>query len=499
MHEKKVELILLFEEIMQNNFLNTLEALENNKQQSEIYIVGGALRDALLGIRKPSFDLDLVVQPKSATRDVAEILSHELGCHFFELDSERDTYRISMDGAQIDINGIRGDEIIDDLFLRDFSINALCIPLDNFLRVVRRGETRMPVLDYFQSIDDLKLRRIRIHHPSSFADDPLRMLRAYRLAGEIEGIIDPFTHEQISLFKNSLFSVSGERIRDEWLKILSLSKSSILLEKMDQSGLLGIVFPFIDTFQEIDRTYTHKLQVRRHTLESLSYLEEIIERITSGNFPYAKELRALLEEALIPGRPMLVLLKLSTLLHDIGKPDTISNEGEKLRFFDHEKTGAAKALLYFKDLHLSNKEIDFMEALILEHMRPHQLSNAETLTERAKYRFFSSLKNPAIPLLLLALADAYATRRIPIGTLLPYEDFVKEMLDYAFREDLKKLPPLLDGYDIMSLLKLAPSPLIGQIQASLTEAQHLKKVSSKREAEEFVLNYLAKPERYIEE
>jgi tRNA nucleotidyltransferase/poly(A) polymerase len=181
-------------------------------------------------------------------------------------------------------------------------------------------------------------------------------------------------------------------------------------------------------------------------------------------------------------------------LHDIGKPDTLSIENERLRFFHHEENGAEKALLYLKDLKLSNKETEFIEHLILEHMRPHQLSNAEEVSDRAKYRFFRDLSEEGPFLLLLALADAYATKRIPMGTLTQYEAFVSDMLDYGFKENLKQVTPLMDGNGVMNLLGIEPSPQVGHILASLLEAQHLNRVSNRKEAEEFILQWLKNPD-----
>ncbi len=138
---------------------------------------------------------------------------------------------------------------------------------------------------------------------------------------------------------------------------------------------------------------------------------------------------------------------------------------------------------------LANKEIEWIEELILQHMRPHQLSVADPLTDRAKYRFFADLGENAVPLLLLALADAYATKRVDMGSLTEYEDFVSEMLDYAFKEALEPISPLLDGNQVMALLGIEPSPMVGRILSSLLEAQYLKQIHTIEEAREFVLNW----------
>jgi poly(A) polymerase len=492
--EKNVELMVLSSHLERLSWISVLESLVQDLPDTQIFIVGGALRNALLGINKKCFDMDLLVDPWSDSRPVAEHLAHSLNHSFFELDAKRATYRISTDQAQIDINGIRGDELMDDLFLRDFSIDALCLPLDNFLRIRDRGDTRMPILDYFQGTEDLRMRKIRIHNPSSFQDDPLRLLRAYRLAGEIEGFIDEFTHDQIIEHKELLFQVSGERIRDEWLKILAFPDSYDWLQLMDKSSLLSVVFPYIESFHPMDEAYTKDLQVRRHTLETLQYLEKILLRIRRHDFPHSDKLIELLDQSASSEHRNEVLLKLASLLHDIGKPDTLSVENDRLRFFHHEEKGAEKSQLYLKDLKLANKEIERIEKLILEHMRPHQLSNSEEISERAKYRFFRDLGQEGALLLLLALADAYATKRIPMGSLYQYEEFVSDMLDYGFREDLKKISPLLDGNGIMNLLGIEPSPQVGKILSSLLEAQHLNQVNNRKEAEEFILQWLASPD-----
>ncbi len=484
--EKNVELIVFASQLEQHGWIPALTKLLEHKKEFDVYVVGGTLRDALLGIPKQHFDMDLLIDPKPASKKAAEILSKELESNFFELDAKRDTYRISFDNAQVDVNGIRGEALMDDLFLRDFSMDALCLPLDNFLRVYSRGDTRMGLLDYFQGIEDMLSRKVRIHNPASFEDDPLRLLRAYRLAGEISGHIDPWTEEQISIQKEKLFEVSGERIRDEWLKILALSHCSPWLSKMDESGLLSIVFPFLESFVPMDEKYTQRLQVRRHTLETLQYLEEIFERIRKFDFPYAREIESMLNETLVPDRNLKVLLKLVALLHDIGKPDTISMEEDRLRFFDHESNGAEKAKIYLKDLKLSNREQEWIEGLILEHMRPHQLSNADLLTERAKYRFFRDLGSLAVPILLLGLSDAYATRRVKMPGLPAYEAFVADMLDYGFKKEKEAIAPLLNGNDIMKLLDLAPCPKVGKLIEALLEAQHLQQVCTRREAEAFM-------------
>jgi putative nucleotidyltransferase with HDIG domain len=480
----------LFLETIQNLDLSDLfiilyeSSIATNKD-CQIWFVGGLVRDCLLGKVPEIIDFDLIVKPfeKSlwVTEQITKILQSP-AAHYFVLDKERNTYRITQDSFQMDINAIRGEELIDDLFCRDFSINSISYTLNDVVRALKENLPYVPLLDYFSGIEDLLKSLVRAQNPSSFLEDPLRILRAYRFASYLNGTIEENTSQWMEQAKENLRFISPERIRDEFCLILKNPDSYSIIIDMEKSGILEVFFPFLPLFSEIDKTYTTKLQVKNHTLSLLYYLEQIFMRIERQEFPYWEILAPILHQAFSGGRSLCVLLKIAGLLHDIGKPSTLSVETDRLRFFNHETVGASMASIWMENMKFSNTEIGWISKIIEYHMRPHNLSNAEVITPKARYRFFRECSETAIPLLLLALADAYATRLILMGELSEYEKFVSDMLAfYSIPEQIKPVP-LLNGNEIMEILSIPPSKQIGALLEELLEFQSLKQIQNKEEA-----------------
>lgn len=468
---------------------------EPSLSDCQIWFVGGLIRDCLRN-EVPTFaDIDLIVQPKSQTLAVCEYIVKLLSpdslsptTHYFVLDQERDTYRITHPSFQMDINGIRGETLRDDLFHRDFSINSLCYSLADVANALSYSLDQLPLIDFFGGLRDLLHSKVRSQNPQSFVEDPLRILRAFRFAGYLHGSIEENTLHKMIEAKEKLSQISPERIRDEFCSILKNPNAYSLLRDMDKWNILEVFFPFLPLFQDIDETYTSKLQVKHHTLSIVSYLEQILESIHRHLFPYWEILEPVLEQTISPGRSYEVLLKIAGLLHDIGKPSTLTLEGDRLRFFNHETVGSSMAKEWMQLMRFSNAEIDWIQKMIERHMRPHNLSNAEKLTPKAQYRFFRETEEQGVPLLLLALADAYATRLIPMGELKEYEQFVRDMLTfYSIPEQIKPLP-FLNGHEIMELLSLSPSRKIGELLEELLELQSLQLIQNKEHAITYLKN-----------
>ena len=483
----KIDLSVLLESIKNNQLEDLLITLSSNPS-FEVYIVGGAIRDSLSGLPLPSLDLDLMIKPSHQALNVAEIISSVTQKHYFVLDAERNTYRIQGDRFQIDVNGIRANEVIDDMFERDFSINSICIYLPEIVGAIEQKYSIVPVIDYFQGLADFSNHIIRAQNPRAFIDDPLRILRSFRFMALFSGSIGDTTLEAMMEARNLLQTVSKERIRDEFVKILFSSHAYPILLQMEETSILAAFFPFLDFFNEIDEKYTQKLQVKTHSLETMFYLEQLLIRIDQANFAFAREMDTILKEEFTPGRPKFVLLKIAGLLHDIGKPFTLSFEGDRLRFFDHEQKGAILATEWLSEMRFSNQEQDFISVLIENHMRPHNLSNSDIVTDKARYRFFRENKEESIPLLLLALADAYATKRIRMGELTSYESFVEDMVRFSLIPAKVKPCPFLDGTDVMNLLVINPSKEVGNLLEVLLEQQSLGLIKNREEAINFIKN-----------
>lgn len=496
---KQKEVKLFFDTLQRCHLTKIFQQINQyakDLKDCQIWVVGGFIRDSLLGKVALIPDIDLVVSPKTASLSVTKELyrliqeaSDKFGeTHYFVLDKQRDTYRIVGPLFQIDVNGIRGECLMDDLFCRDFSINSLCFSLSDIVQALQQEVTTLPLIDFFGGISDLENNMIRAQNPRSLEDDPLRILRAFRMMGRLDGSIEENTFDWMIHAKEKLSAISKERIRDEFCFILDLPHSFVLLELMDECGILDVFFPFLSLFWEIDQTYTKKLQVKQHTKAILYYLEALLNLIEKQAFPYGSVFQTFLEKKTGGNRTVRLLLKLGGLLHDIGKPSTLSLEGEKLRFFDHELIGATMAVRWMEEYKFAGAEIDFLRQLIESHMRPHNLSNSEPLTNKAKYRFFRECSEISIPLLLLALADAYATRMVPLGELPEYENFLREMLSFYTQPQKINPCPLVNGNEVMDILSIPPGKMVGEILEQLLEMQSLGSLSTKEEAILYIKN-----------
>ncbi|MCK5848848.1 MAG: HD domain-containing protein [Caldisericia bacterium] len=491
---KNVDLNILMEQLTNRDLISSLNEWNNAclRENIKLYLVGGCIRDSILGIKNSKLDLDFIVDPFEKTVFATKELNKILGYHSFPLDIERNIYRLSFENTQVDVNGIRGEELIDDIFDRDFTINSLTISLTSFLRHAKISDTFFPINDYFNGIEDLKIKQIKIHNPDSFINDPLRILRAIRIASQINGKIDPFTFQKMSDSSSLMKNVSTERIRDEFLKILSNSDSFKWIGSLEESGILSSFFPFFDWYKPLDSSYTTWMNLRNHIRSALWYTEKIFKEIHKGKFPHCAELCEILNTNLVPEATQETLMKIAILLHDVGKPDTIRIVDNRLRFFEHENVGVRIAQEYLSELHFSSKEIQFITSIIKWHMRPHNLSNSQNLTNRAKYRYFKDTGKIGIPNLLIALADAYATRLVPMGGLPEYENFVDEMITFALTPGSIIEKPFLNGNEIMNILSIKPSKSIGRILKDLLEEQSIGNVTSRDEAKKWLLKYVDK-------
>ncbi len=491
MNQTTVDLSFLSNKLAQTNGFEPLEIWHQKCSDMgiEIFLVGGCLRDSALHISKKNLDLDLIIKPFEKTKEATILLNSILHGHFFPLDEQRKIFRIHADSIQLDINGIRGEELIDDMFQRDFSMNAIYTPLSIFLKQSQTHPSSVSVVDLFNGISDLTYKNLRAHNPSTFEEDPLRILRAFRIASQIQGTIDSLTYQEMVRTKHDIKKCAQERIREEFVKILTGPDSHQWIFAMEETGILSAIFPFFDWYTEIDRCFTSWLQLQKHVKAGLQYLEEIFCRIHHNDFPFSKELQNILHTHLQPDITFEVAMKVAILLHDIGKPDTLRIVKDRLRFFEHENVGVKAAKEYLQEMHFSSKEIQFITELIQWHMRPHNLSNVENLTKRARYRFFRDTSPYSIPILLIALADAYATRMVPMKELPHYEAFIQDMLQYTFTPGATDQSPFLNGNEIMEVTGLPPGKYIGHLQSKLLEEQSVGNIQSKEKAIEWIKEF----------
>ena len=472
-------------------------------QDAGAYLVGGAVRDAYL--HRPIRDIDLATPGDG--RPVARHIANALGGDYYPLDAERGVGRalIPWEDGQIvvDVAQFRGADLLADLRLRDFTVNALAVPVDG---------DRRAVIDPLGGMADLERKVLRRCGPASIASDPVRGLRAIRASVAYELRIEPETRSDVRAQAARLADVSPERVRDEFLQMLGSPKPSAALAAAARLGLLSPVIPELDPLPQIEQSAPHQYNVWRHTLQTVEHLDHLLRIVgperdvrDAGNIGYGAvaialaHLRPQLADHLrvtwANGRPHRTLLLLAALLHDTGKARTydVDDQGQA-HFYGHEKISRSVATAVGERLRLSRDEIGRLAKIAGHHMRPHWLANAEDISARAIYRFWRDTGPAGVDICLLALADYLATvgPTLDHDRWLAYVETQQQLLNRYFLDYARSVAPapLLSGHDLIDIFDLQPGPEIGAVLEALREAQAAGEVASQGEALEWVRRYL---------
>jgi len=288
---------------------------------SNIYLVGGTVRDILLGTPPKDYDLVTTDDPKALAEQIAEKAKSRavaLGKPGLRI------YRVTAGEQTFDIAPAKGGTIESDLKKRDFTINALAV-----------SAATGKLIDLQNGIEDLHDAKIRMVSEENLTEDPLRMLRAYRMGACLNFTIEPKTGQTISKGAFRIYTSAGERIRDELLKLFGAANSYPYLAEMDETGLLSGIFPEIEPLKHCQQNRFHDADVFAHTLSAYAHLEKGISS-PETLLPDTSAAALLLESA-----PCVPLLKYSLLLHDLGKPETRTiDEKGTVHFYTHEAAGA---------------------------------------------------------------------------------------------------------------------------------------------------------------
>ena len=450
------------------------------------FLVGGYLRDRLLG--RPAHDADLAVAGNP--RGVAKRLAAATGGHVFALSPEHGAWRVTLDRPvgdveHLDITTLRGD-ILSDLGERDFTINALAARADG-----------SGLLDPFGGVPDLERRALRLVSAGAIRADPIRALRAVRHAVELELEVEPATAAQIGRDAAQIARTAGERQRDELMRAFDTPRAALAVRLADRLGLLGHVLPELEPARGCEQPKEHYWNVFDHSVETVAMLDCILAPTASG--AACAERRAVLEqlwpagydssweERLSEGRTRRAVLKLIGLLHDVSKPETRSVERDgRVRFFGHPERGARVAAEVFRRLRFSAREVRLAELLIDNHLRPGQLAPpGEVPTARALYRLFRDLGDDVAALLALNLADGAAAAG-PRQTATQWRAHVAYtgwiLRQREERVELTKSRRLLSGHELMAALNLSPGREVGRLLEALAEAEAAGEVRSRDEA-----------------
>jgi putative nucleotidyltransferase with HDIG domain len=448
-------------------------------------LVGGAVRDARLTSPRRPGPADLDVAVESGALDIAGRVAARLGGAFVPLDPERGAARVLARGICLDVTDWRAPTLEDDLAARDFTVNALAVPVRELLS---RG--RAPIVDPTGGLADLRVRRLRAHDPRALTEDPLRTLRGVRLEAALGFRLTDETVRAIRLAAPALDRVAAERVRDELLAMLALPQAARALRRLDALGLLRVIVPEVEPMRGSTQPAPHRFPVLEHSLRAVAGADTVLARLRELS-PFGDELAAHVAEELGGGVRREQILKLAALLHDVSKPETRRLIDGRIRFFEHDVLGAARARVIAERLRLPARARGVLEKLVRHHLRPGHLAAAGRVTPRARYRFFRDLGEDTRDLLLLNLVDAAAVTGVSPLAIWRRASLVRDLLR-GWEETARAgadTAPLVRGEDVMARFSIAPGPEVGRLLERAREAQSLGLVSTREEA----LAYLDSP------
>ncbi len=422
------------------------------------YLVGGYVLDRLLGRESHDVDLALPGDALGLARTVADWLRGS----FVPLDDDRGTGRVVIHDEKgqrlfIDFAALQGQDITADLSRRDFTIDAIALDIHDLSRFI----------DPYDGRADLKAGLVRAVSETAFRDDPLRTLRAVRLAAELDLRLEAQTEEWIRRDAKLIATVSAERVRDELSKTLAQPGAADNLRYLDQLGLLEVIFPEIADAKRTDR-FERSLEMVR----ALEHLYAIILHPPLSAL-YSDRLLAHLSQFTSDDRQRLVWLKLVAFLQGVTRD-------------------AGQVGLVLRRLRFSRGEVTLGQAIAAHREYPARLRATGAITRRDVYRFFRDTKEVGLDLLLLFLADPLAAQGMcpdPAqwkGDL----EFVAAFLQnyYERHTEVISPPKLISGDDLMEALGLEEGPGLGELLEAIREAQAAGEIRTRQEALDYGKN-----------
>ena len=445
-------------------------------RQKDVYIIGGSIRDLLLGRMPADYDIACAGNPEK----FAEKMLSERGGHLVRLGrSGQMIFRVISNGMIFDIASLNGTSIEEDLKKRDFTVNAIAYDL-----------LSEKIIDYFGGLKDLADKKVRMVSKEVFKNDPVRLIRAYRIGACLNFEIESKTAESIAFHVHLIQAVAGERIRAELLSMLDTSVSYPYLIKMADNSLLGAVFPGFDRLKGCYQNSYHQFDVFEHTLRAFEHLETMLnkpEDIFSDNFI---EIRRYIEKT----RP--ALIKCAVLIHDIGKPltKTRGSNGNS-RFYGHARKSAEIAQTICQRLKFSNDERRHIDCIVRHHMKPLSLFTAyekKAIPKKGILRFYKKCGDNTPAVLLAAMADTKAKQPKMNSQHMDIISFIKKLIFDYFTDFqiVDSKPPLITGHDLIRVFQMTPSPLFKKILGLVDEARLAHTVKTRSEALELVRDYL---------
>jgi poly(A) polymerase len=419
-----------------------------------IALVGGSVRDALLGRLGNDLDFATSARPETIERLLAGWADHvwdigkafgTIGCRKGDWVLEITTYRSEAYDADSRKPAVQyGDTLEGDLLRRDFSVNAMAVSLPG-----------QEFVDPFGGLADLAAKRLRTPATpqESFSDDPLRMMRAARFAAQLAFTPDPAVVGAVTEMAERIAIVSAERVRDELVKLINAQYPRLGLDLMVSTGLAAQVLPELPALiLEVDEHHRHK-DVYQHSLTVLDQAIELEPRLRPDGIDAPD-----------------FIVRFAALVHDIGKPKTRRFEdGGKVTFHHHDVVGAKLTRKRMKALRFSNDQIDAVGKLVELHLRFHGYGTGEW-TDSAVRRYVRDAGPLLSRLHVLTRADCTTRNRRKAQALRSAYDHLEQRIEeLAKQEELDAIRPDLDGNQIMTILGIPPGREVGEAYKFLLE------------------------------
>ncbi len=419
------------------------------KRKEDLYLVGGFVRDLILERERDEMDFLIV----GSGPDFAKQLAEEVGVSEIAIYKNFGTAHFKYHKLSLEFVGARKESysrnsrnpkvtpgsLDDDLNRRDFTMNTLAVSLNK--------KNYGSIVDKFDGYSDIinKIIRTPMNPEETFNDDPLRILRAFRFASQLEFDIEINTFKAASQMADRLSIISQERVTDEFLKILSSPKPSIGLILLYESGVMKIIFPEIDAMGGVEqRNEYHHKDVFYHTCIVVDNVAKVSDNLW---------------------------LRFASLVHDIAKPPTKRFvEGTGWTFHGHEELGARMMNSIFERMKLPLHRLNYIEKLVRLHLRPIALVD-EQVSDSAIRRLIVAADEDLDDLITLCRADITSKNPNKVNKYLEnYELVMQKVQDVKEKDKLRAFQSPVRGDEIMKLCKIPPSKLVGEIKSAIEDA-----------------------------
>lgn len=449
--------------------------------QGPAWIVGGGVRDALLG--RAVTDVDVVVS--GDPRAEASRLARAHGAGRFRLSRDFGAWRVQGGDLSVlvDVMPLLGGSLQSDLSRRDFTINALALPVT--------GDDH--IIDLHGGMHHLKTRRLVLAAPSALDDDPVRILRLARLASSLGFAVDPDTRGASRRATARMDDAPGERLMEEFVRIMCLPDATAALRTLDDVGGLGGLVPELEDCRGVDQSEYHHLDVLDHTLEvvrtvtSIAHSPEGVFRGDSGLV--AKRLAEPLADGLTRGEA----LRLTALLHDMAKAETrgVTSEG-RVTFRHHDSVGADMADSWLRRMRVSNRLREFVVRGIRHHLDLGFMVHRQPLSLVQYDRYLRRVAPDAVPAIVLSVSDRLATDgpRTTESQITRHLALARDVLR-AHTVILQREPvgSAMDGAALMNVLERPAGPWVADLLVAIREERLMGRLASIPDTECFARSW----------